>query len=505
MSVPDNDAPDTAAGHMVLQGDADAGIAAQWQPLIILLIVAAFALRVIAAFAVERYVQSHGRQFLIEGDANGYWELGSKLAQGEDYSLYTPPRHVLRMPGFPWLLAASIRVLGDNVLAARLVLATVGTACCWLTYLLGKTLHMRRTGFWAALYVSVHPLHVGNSVLILSETWFTFWMLLSLLALARLLGQPLTTLATTAVSETCLSDGTGCTPTCPWRMLRQGFVAGILIGLTVLVRPGFLLWTALACVGVLFLLKRSPGLRLGICVTLLLGCGLTLIPWAARNAAVTGHWVFTSLWSGPSLYDGLHPGATGASDMSFFDHENLLAQMSEFDVNQEYKNRAIQFAIQNPTRAMQLAIVKAQRYLSPVPNQTAFSHWAIQAVCVVFWLALFGSTLAALVFRWPAEKTLERPGETQTVDNVRKTPGASGNSEPASGNSEPDWAVLDLLVTLGPFLMFLLVHMVFVGSVRYRLPVEYPLSVLGAIGWRRMLLNQAFHRKRHIHRQINQR
>ncbi|MCA9011894.1 MAG: hypothetical protein KDB01_19215, partial [Planctomycetaceae bacterium] len=34
----------------------------------------------------------------------------------------------------------------------------------------------------------------------------------------------------------------------------------------------------------------------------------------------------------------------------------------------------------------------------------------------------------------------------------------------------------------GPFLQFLLVHMVFVGSVRYRLPVEFPLSILAAHG-----------------------
>ena len=34
----------------------------------------------------------------------------------------------------------------------------------------------------------------------------------------------------------------------------------------------------------------------------------------------------------------------------------------------------------------------------------------------------------------------------------------------------------------GPFLQFLLVHMVFVGSIRYRLPLEFPLSILAAHG-----------------------
>ena len=44
-----------------------------------------------------------------------------------------------------------------------------------------------------------------------------------------------------------------------------------------------------------------------------------------------------------------------------------------------------------------------------------------------------------------------------------------------------------LLVVLGPFLLFMAVHMVFVGSLRYRLPVEFPLAILAATGLRQWL------------------
>ena len=37
-------------------------------------------------------------------------------------------------------------------------------------------------------------------------------------------------------------------------------------------------------------------------------------------------------------------------------------------------------------------------------------------------------------------------------------------------------------LTLGPILYFSLIHMIFVSSLRYRLPAEYPLCVLSAVG-----------------------
>ena len=44
----------------------------------------ALILRVIAAIVIDRHVTQAGRTFLIEGDANGYWELDHHIADGED-------------------------------------------------------------------------------------------------------------------------------------------------------------------------------------------------------------------------------------------------------------------------------------------------------------------------------------------------------------------------------------------------------------------------------------
>lgn len=381
----------------------------------------AFLLRVIAAIAIDQHVTQAGRTFLIEGDANYYWELGQHIAAGEDYSIFQPPRRVLRTPGFPLLLAASIQVFGKSVFAASLVMAAIGTGCCWLTWLLARKLFDESTALWSMLLVAVSPLQIGSNVQILSEAWFSFGLLVCLLALARLLTQ---------------SPEASCA--------RIAFANGILIGLTVLIRPGWLLWAGASSLLVM-LFGQMKLVRRILCAALICGgCSVALLPWAWRNHEVTGHWIFTSLWSGPSLYDGLHPNATGASDMTFFDQENVLSTMSEYEMNDHYKQRAIDFAMSNPRRTVELAFLKAGRYLSPSLNAAGFSGGVFSLFCAVWYLTLTMLILAGI------------------LDLRHKL------------------ACVGLLA--GPFVQFLLVHMVFVGSIRYRLPVEFPLSILAAHG-----------------------
>ncbi len=381
----------------------------------------ALLLRIVATIVIDRHVTQAGRTFLIEGDANGYWELAERIAAGEDYSIYQPPRYVERTPGFPLLLAASVKLFGKSVFAASLLMALVGTGCCWLTWLLAKNLFDDRTANWAMLCVAVSPLQIGSNVQILSEAWFSFGLLICLLALARLILQPPTA-----------SCG------------RIAFANGVLTGLTVLIRPGWILWAGLSSLLVLLFGRMSISKKILSSALIGLGCFVALLPWAWRNHEVTGHWIFTSLWSGPSLYDGLHEGATGSSDMQFLEDDNLFSKMSEFDVNEHYKKRAVEFVTSHPGRTIQLAFIKAGRYLSPSLNATGFSGGPFSLFCIAWYL-----TWTVLILLG--------------ICNLRSR-----------------LSVVALLAS--PFLQFLLVHMVFVGSIRYRLPVEFPLSILAANG-----------------------
>lgn len=153
------------------------------------------------------------------------------------------------------------------------------------------------------------------------------------------------------------------------------------------------------------------------------------------------------------MYDGLSPTATGESDMRFFDRDNLMAEKTEWDVDQHYKDAAWQFVKANPGRAVELTLIKLWRYWKPWPNAAQFGGAGPALLVAVFFVPVF--VLAIRGF-W---LTRARP-----------------------------WA---WLLTLGPILYFAAIHAVFVGSLRYRLPAEYPLCVLAAAGCRRRSANDS--------------
>jgi 4-amino-4-deoxy-L-arabinose transferase-like glycosyltransferase len=388
----------------------------------------AVVLRLIACGGMEWMLANRWhREFVVPGDADSYWHLAGDIADGNKYAMFEPPREVLRMPGFPALLAGFRLVGGDRLWFARLCLALVGVACCWLTYLLGKELFDREVGCWAALGSAISPALVGMSPLVLSETMFAMMLIVSLWAGVKLV-------RSLAMAEShdwicwSLTCGVACAGACyvrpSWLLATPGFAAL----LPLLIRPR----VRAVCAGLLVVVAMFAA----------------LLPWAVRNQRITGHYVFTTLWMGPSLYDGLHPGATGESDMTFYDRDNLMKSgMSEFDVDRHYRKLAWSFAAENPGKAIGLAVKKLGRYWSPWPNADQFGNVALRLIIAAGSLATFGLAIAGL---WSV-RTRHDPWR---------------------------W-----MITLGPVVYLSLLHLFFVGSMRYRLPAEYALLVLSAEGW----------------------
>ena len=402
-----------------------------WNRWLWLTLFVALGLRLGLAFAVQHEVsKTRGRLCLISGDAEGYWELAGHVAAGEDYSIFDPPRRLLRMPGFPVLLALPRYVFGDNPFAARILLAIVGTIACGLTYWLGRELAGDAVGVMAAAYTAVSPSMCLFSVLFLSETAFAAAMLSSLIAAAKL----------TRHCRELRPSTSG-----PVGLATQ---TGALIGLATYMRPTWLLVGPGLSLLFLFYGHLSTRWKLVVSLVICLALGIALAPWTVRNAWVTGHFVPTTLWVGPSLYDGLNPEATGDSDMEFFEKDRLLQTMTEYEMDQEYRRRSWAFAAAHPRQVMWLALVKQMRYWSPAPNSPQFNHPLIHAVA---WLAYAPLILLACLGVWCSRRDF--------------------------------WL---LILTVAPVFYFASLHLLFVGSLRYRLPAEYPLAVIAAIGLARV-------------------
>jgi hypothetical protein len=178
---------------------------------------------------------------------------------------------------------------------------------------------------------------------------------------------------------------------------------------------------------------------------MVVGVVLTMGPWWARNARIYGRFVPTALWLGASLYDGLNPQATGASDMAFL-ADPALRPLDELGQNAVLTQRALDFARSNPRRVLELAAIKLGRFWSPWPNASEYRSAVLAVASTLLVVPLY---LLLLVGAWIRRYDLRA------------------------------WVLL-----AGPVLYFCALHLVFVSSIRYRIPGEPAALGLAAIGLR---------------------
>ena len=385
----------------------------------------ALGLRVAAADLVQWYAERKGELCLFP-DTGNYWLLASKIRGGEPYEVVdfgALPRFALRTPGYPLFLAACQAAFGPRVLPVRLVQAALGAGCVWLVAVLAARAlpgDRKAVPLVAALLAAFDPYLIANSAFVLSEAVFLPLMLAAQCALAACWGST-------------ARNGVG------WAV-----VAGLASGAAVMVRPSWALflpaalgaWVVLAGRG-----RRLPAAR-GAAVAAL-AAALVMAPWWARNARLYGRFVPTALWTGASLYDGLNPLATGDSDMRFLASDEFWP-LDEETQDAVLRDRALAFARENPGRVFWLACVKAARFWSPWPNAEGFRSPWVAAACAAVSLPVFALTAAGA---WACRR---------------------------------DARALALLGL--PLAYTFALHLVFVSSMRYRVPVAAPALGFAAVG-----------------------
>lgn len=403
-------------------------------------------LRLIAADVVHFLTLRTGTRCLF-ADTEAYWRLAGALLRGTSYEIsqWGIPHKALRTPGYPLFLAGCRWIFGDRTLPVRLVQAVIASAAAVLVAHLARALLMppqasdrqkRRVeaiAIIAALLYACDPGQVGISVLILSEALYIPLLLLAACGIVALVRPP-------AISQV---DGTGYS-----NKAYVGLAAAVggLLGASVLVRPS---GTPLALLWIAFTPFFAPRLRrrrlLGLSGLMILGMASVMAPWWIRNAVLLGEFVPTASWGGASLYDGLNPRADGSSNMDFLNEKGLWS-LDELGQDRELTRRALEFAREHPGRVLSLALQKAGRYWSPLPLAEAGAPRVLRWSMALAAIPLY---LAALLGLWDRRRD-----------------------------------ALAIAVSAGPVLVFALLHMIFVGSARYRMaafPTAYVPAALGFV------------------------
>ena len=371
----------------------------------------------LAAFGVRAAFAALRPSSLDYPDEVSYNTVANHFLDGKGFIL-SDRLKIHRTPGYPVFLAAVYSAAGrQNHLAVGLVQALIGTASVALIAFTAARLFGRRASCWAAAVAASYPFYIYFTPLILTETVFTFL---------------LSAWIASIVALTTESGGRRF----PWLA-----AAGLSAGTAIMVKPSVLPLVLLTALGAPLALRPAKRGVL-VALALVIGASIFLVPWTVRNRRISGHFVLTTLWTGKSLYEAVGPQADGGPAMDKIRlHEPLDAD--EFEFNRYYIEQSRREIRKSPARFFRLALAKFVRFWNIFPNSPAHREWYHKLISAFF----VGPIVVAAII------------------------GLSRNL----GTWRLWWPV-----AVTP-LFFTMLHMVFVASVMYRMPVMGCLMVL-AVG-----------------------
>ena len=219
---------------------------------------------------------------------------------------------------------------------------------------------------------------------------------------------------------------------------------GIFAGLSILIKPVMLYFLLFALIIVMAVYRDRRKKLLINAILVLIITGSILMPWAWSNHKRTGEFIFLTTSGGLTFYESNNPLADGGPGLEKIVRTEEMENMNEIELDKHFKQQAILFIKNNPRRFIELAVIKLRRFWSPVPNAGSYRSMkykliSIFSFCPVILLAVWG------MIAWRKQ-----------------------------------WKYLLFLYL--PVVFFGLLHMVMLGSVRYRIPVMPFMIVLAAGG-----------------------
>ena len=358
---------------------------------------------------------------LVFADSRDYDSIARNLLKGEGFHEDEGPR-AARPPVYPLVLAAFYAVGLDDPRAVYLLQALAGAATCVLVVLLGRRLFGERVGVVAGWIMVFYPFFIYFTGLLLTETLF----ILGLVAFVYLV-------------EWCGGADGGAR----FNSFYLAAAAGVLAGVVTLLRSSFLVfpifvlpfWLASA---------RYKGRAFAQWAAMLVFAALTLVPWVWRNHLLFDRFIPTTLQVGESLYEANSPYADGGPAMERLTNLKDRFKGDEVETNRYFRDQAVRYILENPQRFLSLAAAKFRRFWSFVPNAPQYGGplYAVGSLCT-YVPVLIGAVFG--IYYWRRRKGT-------------------------------------LFFLLSPVIYYTALHMVFVGSVRYRVPVMPFVILLAAAG-----------------------
>ncbi len=335
------------------------------------ILAAALLVRLIYIYLQNRYGLVHIK--LVGPDARRYLELANSLWRHGVLAYDGAHPIASDVPGYPLFLAGLRALFGPGLAAIQLAQAGLSAATVALVWWLGRRVFSPRAGLVAAGLCALYPFAFFFVVTPLTETLFSFWLLLFLALYAAAEGPALE------------------------------LAAGLAAGAAAMCRPVAAGFAALLCIWGLV----APGRRRRA-LLLALGVALTVMPWTARNLADFGRLIPLTTRGGYELYVGNGPGATGGSGghhsrgVDIRLPNDLRPGLDDAARGQELMRRALAHIAAEPGRFLALLPAKVWNMWRPTWAEASLKNWLLAGLPYVLILALAAVGLWVRPWQRPA-------------------------------------------------------------------------------------------------------
>jgi 4-amino-4-deoxy-L-arabinose transferase-like glycosyltransferase len=308
-------------------------------------------------------------------DEERFWEAATSLAtRGE---LKSGAEYAHDMPLTAMLIALLMKLTGCGVLGVKVFFAFISAVTIYFISRLAACFDTsERTPVIAALIAAFYPFFIYYSSLVISETLFLFFVVITFWSIFTFSGKHLA-------------------------------IHGIFAGAAHLTRPTLVFFLPFLWLwSVVFRKVEIKYILVVVAVFLVI-----VLPWGIRNYQVIGSFVLTTSNSGHLLWEGNNPwNISGGVSGDFIDKGDYLADapknVGELELDKWERDKAIDFIVENPRHFLLVAGRKIIRFWNIWPNHELFASWEYKAISLFSYGAILLLTLMSPFFLWKERKKL---------------------------------------------------------------------------------------------------